>query len=79
METPSAGVAARTTPTAEDLRNWPLTVSVPQAGRALGIGREASYIAAYTGQLPGAIRIGQRWRVVTATLRAALGVTESVE
>ena len=71
-----AGVAARIAPTADDLANWPLTVSVPEAGRALGLGREASYHAAAAGELPGAVRIGKRWRVVTSHLRAALGVAE---
>lgn len=35
------------------------TLSVPEAGKALGIGRSAAYEAARTGQLP-TIRIGKR-------------------
>ena len=36
-----------------------LTYTVPQAGEILGIGRNASYEAARTGQIP-TIRIGRR-------------------
>jgi hypothetical protein len=63
-------------PTADEMASWPVTVPVPQAGRALGLGREASYRAAAAGELPGAFRVGRRWRVISATLRRALGVAE---
>ena len=36
-----------------------LTISVPEAGRRLGIGRNSSYEAAARGQIP-TIRIGRR-------------------
>jgi hypothetical protein len=61
-------------PTAADIAAWPVTVDAPTAGRALGLGREASYRAAAAGELPGAIRVGRRWRVITARLAAALGI-----
>jgi len=40
----------------------PKTVSVPEAGRWLGIGRNASYEAARRGDIP-TIRIGRLLRV----------------
>ena len=73
----AAEVAGRiTVPTADEMRDWPVTVSVPTGGRPYGLGREASYRAAAAGQLPGAIRVGRRWCVVTAELRRALGVDD---
>lgn len=40
----------------------PLTLSVPEAGKRLGIGRSAAYQAAATGELP-VLRIGGLLRV----------------
>jgi excisionase family DNA binding protein len=51
------------------------TLSVLEAGRALGIGRSAAYEAARTGQLPS-IRIGRRLLVPTAALERLLGSNE---
>jgi excisionase family DNA binding protein len=48
-----------------------LTLSVPEAGRALGIGRTAAYEAARTGQLP-TIRIGKRVLVPVVALKRML-------
>ena len=42
------------------LLNDPQVVTVPEAGRILGIGRSASYEAARRGDLP-VIRIGRRY------------------
>lgn len=39
-----------------------VTMSVPEAGRRLGIGRNAAYEAAHRGDIP-AIRIGRRYIV----------------
>jgi hypothetical protein len=51
-----------------------LTVPVwPIAGRALGLGRDATYRAARNGDLP-TIRIGGALRVPTAPLRRLLGL-----
>ena len=47
------------------------TLSVPEAGTALGIGRSAAYEAARTGQLP-TIRIGKRLLVPMAALERFL-------
>jgi hypothetical protein len=62
-------------PTPDELRAWPVTVDVPTAGRCFGLGREASYRAAHDGTLPGVVKIGRRFVVVTARLREALGVS----
>ncbi len=40
----------------------PVTMSVPEAGRRLGIGRNAAYDAASRGEIP-VIRIGRRMLV----------------
>ncbi len=57
------------------LEDLPPTVTVPEAGRICGIGRNAAYRAAAAGQLP-TIRIGRRLLVPTAQLLRMLGVEE---
>jgi len=47
--------------------NEPLTISVPEAGRRLGLGRDASYEAARRGELP-ALRFGRHLRVPVIAL-----------
>ena len=47
-------------------------VSVERAGALLGLGRSASYDAVKRGDIPS-IRIGRRYVVSTARLRALLG------
>jgi excisionase family DNA binding protein len=49
----------------------PRTVSVPEAGRWLGIGRNAAYDAARRGDLP-VIRIGRLLRVPVVALERKL-------
>lgn len=44
-----------------------LTVSVPEAGRILGISRNSAYQAARAGEIP-ALRIGHKLRVPKAAL-----------
>jgi excisionase family DNA binding protein len=53
----------------------PLTVSVEETGRLLGISRGAAYRAAACGQIP-TIRVGRRLLVPIARLRQLLGVTD---
>jgi len=48
-----------------------LAISVPEAGRRLGIGRSAAYAAAANGELP-VIRIGGLLRVPLAALAQKL-------
>jgi excisionase family DNA binding protein len=50
----------------------PLTISVPEAGRRLGIGRNAAYDAARRGELP-VLRLGRRLVVPLAALDRKLG------
>ena len=54
------------------------TYTVPEAAEALGIGRNAAYEAARTGQLP-TIRIGERILVPVAALERMLRVEQRKE
>ena len=49
----------------------PVTISVPEAGKMLGIGRNASYEAAHRGDIP-VIKIGDRYRVPFVRLKKML-------
>lgn len=49
------------------------TVSVEVAGKALGLGRQATYDACHRGDIP-TIRFGRRIVVPTAALRRMLGL-----
>ena len=49
-----------------------LTVDIPEAGRMLGIGKNAAYDAAKRGQIP-TIHLGKRRVVPLGKLRAMLG------
>lgn len=56
-----------------DLRGR-LTMTVPEAGEALGIGRSAAYAAADRGDIP-TLRLGRRVVVPVPKLLALLGAT----
>ena len=58
-----------------DPRETP-TVSVLEAAEYLGIGRDAAYNAARTGDIP-TLRLGTKLRVPTAGLLKMLGIGES--
>ena len=49
-----------------------LTVTVPTAGKKLGLSRGAAYAAATRGDLPGVLRIGKRLLVSKVALYKAL-------
>lgn len=49
-----------------------LTLTIPEAAKVLGIGRNQAYEAARTGEIP-VIKIGKRKLVPIAALRAILG------
>lgn len=52
---------------------WPATVSVPQAGLAFGLSRSHAYDLASRGEFPArVIKVGGRYRVVTASIIKAL-------
>jgi hypothetical protein len=59
----------------ETLRNLPPTITVPHAGRLLGLGRDAAYRAAAAGELP-TIKFGRRLFVPTIRLLKLLGLAE---
>ncbi|MGH8895445.1 MAG: helix-turn-helix domain-containing protein [Egibacteraceae bacterium] len=56
-----------------DLVGLPPTLTVGEAARLYGIGRNAAYEAVAAGELP-ALRIGRRWVVPTVPLLRLLGV-----
>jgi excisionase family DNA binding protein len=51
-----------------------LTITVPEAGRLLGIGRDASYAAAERGEIP-TLRLGRRIVVPVPRLLELVGAT----
>lgn len=51
----------------------PWTISVPEAGKRLGLSSDSAYAAARAGQIP-ALRIGKLLRVPVAALDRMLGV-----
>ena len=52
-----------------EIRTWPATCDPDLAGLALGVSRSTVYEALRRGDFPGrAIRVGGRWRVITASL-----------
>ena len=65
-------------PTPDEVRAWPVTVDVPTAGRAFGIGRDEAYRLAREGTFPvPVLRLGRYLRVSRAAVLAALGVPDS--
>lgn len=62
--------------TPAELRSLPVTVDLVTAGRAFGVGRTKAYQLARTGRFPCRVLcIGRNYRVLTADLLAALGLT----
>jgi predicted DNA-binding transcriptional regulator AlpA len=56
-------------PTLEEVKTWPATVPVPQAGAAFGFSRSYSYELISRGEFPArVIRRGRITRVVTASI-----------
>jgi len=53
----------------------PETYSVPEAGRRVGLGRNAAYEAARRGELP-TLRFGRQLRVPRALLEKMLGIAQ---
>lgn len=61
--------AAVTAPTLREVRGWPATCDPAQAALALGISRSTTYECLRRGDFPvQAVRVGGRWRVITASL-----------
>jgi hypothetical protein len=64
-------------PTPDEIRAWSVTVDVPTAGGAFGIGRGESYRLVREGRFPvPVLRIGRLLRVPRAAVLAALGITD---
>jgi hypothetical protein len=62
-------------PPADDVTALPAVIDVETAGRLLGLGRSAAYQLVKDGDWPTPVlRLGRRWRVLTAPLLALLGV-----
>ena len=62
-------------PKRADVSTLPAVIDVETAGRLLGLGRSAAYQLVKDGQWPTPVlRLGRRWRVLTAPLLALLGV-----
>jgi excisionase family DNA binding protein len=69
--TMSSNTSSSNTSTVRD----PLTLTVEETGRLLGISRGAAYRAAACGQIP-TIRLGRRLLVPTARLHQLLGLSD---
>lgn len=64
-------------PSAAEVRRWPVTVGVVDAGRCWGLGRDQSYDLARLGEFPvPVLRLGARLVVTRAALLAALGIAD---
>ena len=62
-----------TSPTLPELRQWPASVDVPTAATAFGISRSHAYQLVARGEFPAkVIRVGSRYRVITASIIRAL-------
>lgn len=64
-------------PTLDEIKRWPATVSPRKAGAALGISRSYTYELIKGGKFPARlIRVGGKTRVVTASILNLLGGEE---
>jgi excisionase family DNA binding protein len=61
--------------TLEEVRQLPPVLTVPEAGRVLGLRRSAAYAAAQRGEMP-TITFGRRVLVPTGRLLGLLGLNE---
>lgn len=61
-------------PTLDEIRRtWPAAVGVPQAAAAFGLSRSHAYELIACGEFPARVlQVGSRYRVVTASILAAL-------
>jgi hypothetical protein len=63
--------------TRAELHSLPVTVDIPTAARALGLGRSTGYDLARRGAFPcRVLRVGGSYRVPTADLLRILGIAE---
>ncbi len=67
--------ASRNGLTRAEMLALPVTVDVPTAARALGLGRSTAYELARRGEFPcRVLRVGRSYRVPTAGLMQVLGI-----
>jgi hypothetical protein len=66
-----AGGSSQDSGSGTDEKTEPATMSVPQAGRKLGLGRNASYAAARRGEIP-VLQFGRKLRVPTPRFQRML-------
>jgi predicted DNA-binding transcriptional regulator AlpA len=60
-------------PTLSEIQRWPASVDVPTAAAAFGISRSHAYELITRGEFPAkVIRVGNRYRVITASIIRAL-------
>jgi predicted DNA-binding transcriptional regulator AlpA len=60
-------------PTLHEIREWPASVDVTAAAAAFGISRSHAYELVTRGEFPAkVIRVGSRYRVITASIIRAL-------
>lgn len=68
-------MATRTPMTTEELLALPVTVDIPTAGRAFGMGRDKAYRLAQANQFPcPVLPLGSQFKVTRAALLKALGI-----
>ncbi len=66
-------------PTLDEIRAWPATVDIPTAARAYGLSRAYAYELASRAAFPARVlKVGGRYRVVTASILADLGPADAV-
>lgn len=66
-------------PTLDDIRAWPATVNIPTACSAYGLSKSYGYELAGRNEFPArTIKVGGRYRVVTASILADLGPADAV-
>lgn len=60
-------------PTLDEVRTWPATVDVPTGGRVYHLTRPTAFRLARSGKFPARVlKVGGRYRVVTASIIATL-------
>lgn len=64
-------------PTLTEIKAWPATVDVAVAASAFGLSKSFSYEAIARGEFPAkTLKVGGRWRVITASIVKALSVDD---
>ena len=59
------------------MNNYNVRMTVPEAGKILGLSAGAAYRAARNEQLPGCVRIGRKFIVIRPVFFKSLGIDEN--